>query len=72
MSLRFIIDPKDLASFDTKSASWIAEAGTYTVKIGASCNDIKQSADFNLKKDLILEKDHNVLKPQVEIPEFKK
>ena len=72
VSLRFTIDPKDLASFDTKSASWIAEAGTYTVKIGASSTDIKQSADFNLKKDLTVEKDHNVLKPQVEIPEFKK
>jgi beta-glucosidase len=72
VSLKFTIDPKDLASFDTKSASWIAEAGTYTVKIGASSTDIKQSADFNLKKDLTVEKDHNVLKPQVEIPEFKK
>src|SRR6185312_10172378 len=72
VTLKFTIDPKDLASFDTKSASWIAEAGTYTVKIGASSTDIKQSADFNLKKDLTVEKDHNVLKPQVEIPEFKK
>jgi beta-glucosidase len=71
VSLKFTIDPKDLASFDTKSASWVAEAGTYTVKIGASSTDIKQSADFNLKKDLMVEKDHNVLKPQVEIPEFK-
>jgi len=72
VSLKFTIDPKDLASFDTKSASWIAEAGTYTVKIGASSTDIKQSADFTLKKDLVVEKDHNVLKPKVEIPEFEK
>lgn len=72
VTLRFIIEPKDLASFDTKSASWIAEAGTYTVKIGASSSDIKQSADFDLQKDLTVEKDHNVLKPQVEIPDFEK
>jgi beta-glucosidase len=72
VSLKFTIDPKDLASFDTKSASWVAEAGNYTVKIGASSTDIKQSADFTLKKDLVVEKDHNVLKPQVEIPQFEK
>jgi beta-glucosidase len=71
-TIRFTLDPKDLASFDTKSASWIAEAGTYTVKIGASSTNIKQSADFNLKKDLVVEKDHNILTPKVEIPEFEK
>jgi len=72
VALKFIIDPKGLASFDTKSASWIAESGSYTVKIGASSLDIKQSANFQLKKDLIVEKDHNVLVPKVEIPEFTK
>jgi beta-glucosidase len=71
-TIHFTIDPKDLSSFDTKSASWIAEAGNYTVKIGASSTDIKQSADFQLKKDLVVEKDHNVLTPKVEIPEFEK
>lgn len=71
-TIRFTLDPKDLASFDTKSASWIAEAGTYSVKIGASSTDIKQSADFQLNKDLLVEKDHNVLGPKVDIPEFEK
>ncbi|HXR85138.1 MAG TPA: glycoside hydrolase family 3 C-terminal domain-containing protein [Hanamia sp.] len=71
-TIRFTIEPKDLASFDTKSASWIAEAGNYTVKIGASSTDIKLSADFQLKKDLVVEKDHNVLAPKVDIPEFTK
>jgi beta-glucosidase len=71
VTLRFTIEPKDLASFDTKSASWVAEAGSYTVKIGASSADIKQSGNFNLKKDLIVEKDHNELTPKVEIPELK-
>ncbi len=71
-TITFTITPKDLSSFDTKSASWIAEAGNYTVKIGASSTDIKQKADFQLKKDLMVEKDENVLKPQVAIPEFSK
>ncbi|MDE3184702.1 MAG: glycoside hydrolase family 3 C-terminal domain-containing protein [Bacteroidota bacterium] len=71
-TITFTITPKDLSSFDTKSASWIAEAGKYTVKIGASSTDIKQKADFQLKKDLMVEKDENVLKPQVMIPDFTK
>jgi len=70
--ITFVIDAKDLSSFDTESASWIAEAGTYTVKIGASSTDIKQSEDFKLNKDLIVEKDENVLMPQVTIPAFSK
>jgi beta-glucosidase len=71
-TIRFAIDAKDLTSFDTKSASWVAEEGTYTVKIGASSLDIKQSADFELKKDLLVEKDHNVLSPRVNIAELTK
>lgn len=69
-SITFIINAGDLASFDTKSASWLAEAGTYSVKIGASSADIKQSADFRLKKNLIVERNHNVLVHQVPIPDF--
>ncbi|MGN6802728.1 MAG: glycoside hydrolase family 3 C-terminal domain-containing protein [Ginsengibacter sp.] len=70
--ITFSINAKDLSSFDTKSGSWIAEAGTYTVKIGASSTDIKQKANFKVAKDIVAEKDENVLKPQVEIPEFSK
>ena len=37
---------RDLASFDEASSSWLAEAGTYTVKIGASSEQILQTATF--------------------------
>ncbi len=69
--ITFTINASDLSSFDTKSASWIAEAGTYTVKIGASSTDIKQTANFKLSKDIMVEKDENVLKPRVTIPDFR-
>jgi beta-glucosidase len=69
-TIRFIINPEDLASFDTRRTSWIADAGKYTVKIGASSEDIKQTADFTLSKEIIVEKDHNALAPQVDIKEF--
>jgi beta-glucosidase len=69
-TISFTINSADLASFDTKLASWVADAGKYTVKIGASSNDIKQTASFNLPKTIVVEKDHNVLAPQVEIKEL--
>ncbi|HLY71756.1 MAG TPA: fibronectin type III-like domain-contianing protein, partial [Puia sp.] len=35
-TLTFVINASDLASFDTNSASWLADAGIYTVKVGSS------------------------------------
>jgi beta-glucosidase len=69
-TVQFTILPADLASFDTNSTSWIADAGKYVVKIGASSEDIKQNADFTLAKSIIVEKDHKVLVPQTDITEF--
>jgi beta-glucosidase len=70
-SLTFVLTATDLASFDTPSTSWIAAAGQYTVKVGASSTDIKQTATFTLPADLVVEKDHKVLVPQVQIDELK-
>ncbi|HEV3411719.1 MAG TPA: glycoside hydrolase family 3 C-terminal domain-containing protein [Puia sp.] len=70
-TLTFILTPADLASFDSPSSSWVAEGGQYTVKIGASSADIRQSAAFTLPADLVVEKDHKVLAPQVSIDELK-
>jgi len=70
-TLTFPITAEDLASFDTPSTSWIAEAGTYTVKVGASSEDIKQTATFTVAKDIVTEKDNKVLVPQVAITEVK-
>ncbi len=70
-TLSFTITPADVASFDTQSTSWIAEAGTYTVKAGASSENIKQTATFTLAKDVVTEKDNKVLLPQVQINEMK-
>ncbi|MEO7121174.1 MAG: glycoside hydrolase family 3 C-terminal domain-containing protein [Ginsengibacter sp.] len=69
-TLSFTLNASDLASFDTKSTSWIADAGDYELKAGASSSDIKQSATFNLPKTIVVEKDHNVLAPQVDISEL--
>jgi beta-glucosidase len=70
-TLTFTLTAADLASFDTPSTSWIAENGQYTVKVGASSSDIRQTATFVLPADLVVEKDHKVLTPQVTIDELK-
>jgi beta-glucosidase len=45
-TLTFKLGPRDIASFDEASSSWAVEAGTYSVKIGASSEDIRQTATF--------------------------
>jgi len=47
---------RELASFAENRAYWVAEAGTYTVKVGASSEDIKAAQSFTLDKELILKK----------------
>ncbi|MFA5818042.1 MAG: glycoside hydrolase family 3 C-terminal domain-containing protein [Bacteroidales bacterium] len=70
-SLTFKIDSRSLSSFDPASSSWIAEAGKYEVKIGASSKDIRQSASFKLAKDLKVKKESVSLVPKEKINELK-
>jgi beta-glucosidase len=70
--LNFDLTPRSLASFDPASSSWIAEAGTYEVKIGASSRDIRQKAVFELDKDLMVKKENRALVSQNPINELKK
>ncbi|MBL7743040.1 MAG: glycoside hydrolase family 3 C-terminal domain-containing protein [Chitinophagaceae bacterium] len=69
--IEFAITADDLASFSTEATAWIADAGIYTVKIGSSSADIKQTATFSLSKDIVTQKCNKVLAPQVEITELK-
>ncbi len=71
-TLSFTINAADLSSFYTGSSSWIADAGKYTIKIAASSLNIQQTASFQLAKDIVTEKVHKVLVPQVQINELKK
>jgi len=66
------INARDLASYDTKAASWIAEPGTYTVKIGASSENIKAKKEFTVANEIVVEKLSNLLVPKVAINELTK
>ncbi len=69
--ITFSLSAKDLASFESKKSAWMAEAGKYEIKIGASSMNIKQRKSFELAKELTVEKVHPVLMPQVQINEIK-
>ncbi len=71
-TINFTLTAKDLASFDPARLSWVAEAGTYTVKAGASSTDIKKDKNFTIAKAIVTEKVHDALQPQVKIAELKK
>jgi beta-glucosidase len=60
---------RDLASFDTARAAWIAERGAYTVRIGAAAGATELEAPFHLARELVVERVHNALAPQVPIDE---
>ncbi len=60
-TITLTLDPKDLASFETAKSAWIAEAGNYKISVGASSLDIKQTADFSVPKELMVEKVQHIL-----------
>ena len=70
-TLTLTFTEKDLASFNTDASAWIADAGKYEVKIGASSEDIKLVKSFTLAKTTVVEKVHKALAPQVAIDELK-
>lgn len=70
--LKFDLNAKDLASFDEEKNQWIVEKGVYTVKVGASSENIKGMATFTVTKDIIVEEVSNPLVPEVAIDRLSK
>lgn len=70
-TITFVLDTKDLASFDAASSCWIAEKGNYTINIGASSRNILKNANFELPENIKVEQCHKVMVPKVAINELK-
>lgn len=58
-TLTFTLTPNDLASFNPAKYAWIADAGTYTVKLGNSSRNFLQTATFGVDSELLVEKCHH-------------
>ena len=71
-TLSFTLTPESLASFDTVRSAWVVEAGTYTVKVGNSVENILQTATFTVPKEIVVEKVADVLKPNKAFDELKR
>jgi beta-glucosidase len=68
--LSFELDERSLASFWSGISAWVADKGDYEVRIGASSKDIKLKASFNLAKEIVVEKVHDVLYPNFMMKEI--
>lgn len=68
--LSFELDSRSLASFRSGISAWVADKGDYEVRIGASSKDIRHKASFNLPKDIVVEKVHDVLYPNFILKEL--
>ena len=58
--ITFTLSADDLASYYPEQSSWIADKGTYTVKVGNSSRNYQQEATFTLENDVVTEKCHNI------------
>jgi len=68
--ISFELDGKLLASFWSGISAWVADKGTYEVRIGASSKDIRLKSSFDLPNDIIVEKVHDVLYPNFYMEEL--
>ena len=56
----------DLASYNETTQAWETAAGKYTISFGASVEDIRATAPFNLSKQQLV-KCHDVMKPNMQL-----
>jgi beta-glucosidase len=68
--LLFELDERSLASFWSGISSWVSDKGEYEVRIGASSKDIKLKTIFTLDENIVVEKVHDVLYPNVMMEEL--
>jgi len=68
--LVFTLRASDLASFYTDRSAWVADAGEYKVNVGTSSRNIAKTVSFKLAKEIVTEKTHKSLTPEVAIDEM--
>ena len=69
-TIEFTVNPMDLASFWTGKNRWIAEKGMYEIRIGASSEDIRSKAIFELDSTIVVSEVNDVLYPNIKLHEL--
>jgi beta-glucosidase len=67
----FTLDLRALASFQSGASAWVADAGTYEVRIGSSSRDIRLRTSFTLAKPVVVEKVSDVMFPNFAMQELR-
>lgn len=62
-TLKLTITQDELASFNTQRSAWIADKGKYMVTVGNSSVDNKNELQFELKKEIVVEKTNTIKYP---------
>lgn len=70
--ITFTLAPEDLASFSEQQSAWVADAGTYEVRVCASATDCKLKSSFSLDTEKVVRKVSNALAPHREIERLTK
>jgi beta-glucosidase len=71
-TITLLLTPKQLASFVPNKNAWIADAGSYKVAVGTSSLNIKQTNNFTLAKNSIVEKTNPSFATDVKFIDLKK
>ncbi|WP_310379078.1 glycoside hydrolase family 3 C-terminal domain-containing protein [Flavobacterium sp.] len=70
-TITLTLNPKQLASFVTSRNAWIADSGSYKVALGTSSLNIKQTANFTLANELVVEKTNSSFAADVTFTDLK-
>jgi len=71
-TITFDLEARSLASFETRRSAWVAEPGSYQIKIGSSSRDIRHDVDFRLEQEMVVETVNKALAPVNAIVEMSK
>ena len=71
-TLTFTISAYDVSSFEEATSSWIVEPGTYTLKVGDSSLNIKDTAQFTVDSEIVAEAVNKAMAPQREFSKLTK
>ncbi|OFC70930.1 glycoside hydrolase family 3 C-terminal domain-containing protein [Alteromonas confluentis] len=69
-TVTFTLTPKLLASFNPAQRAWVADAGEYTLMLGASSADIRATATINLATPVVADKVSVTLNPSPKVKEI--
>ena len=70
-TVTFRIGTADLASFDAAASAWVADAGSYTVRVGGASDIDGGRATFRLPRRVVVERSRPLLAPRTPVAELR-